>query len=110
MYEKKGQSESVYRRRRDNIMDTLLVNYVVLIHLYITLNKCLSHCSSTSIWSIYLSLIRYPIPRGSYKDFRDRGLLLTKSSIRKFYGRNQDLVDRYGISVSQMTTDMFHLS
>ena len=24
--------------------------------------------------------------------------------------RHHDLVDRYGISVSQMTTDMFHLS
>jgi len=33
-----------------------------------------------------------------------------KSSLRKFYGRHNDLVDRYGISVSQMTTDMFHLS
>jgi hypothetical protein len=45
-----------------------------------------------------------------------RGLLLTskllnqgfflvklKSSIRKFYGRHHDLVDRYGLSVSQMT-------
>ena len=32
------------------------------------------------------------------------------SSLRKFYGRNHDLVDRYGISVSQMSTDMFHLS
>jgi len=26
------------------------------------------------------------------------------------YGGNDDLVDHYGISVSQMTTDMFHLS
>jgi hypothetical protein len=32
------------------------------------------------------------------------------SSLRKFYGRNHNFVDRYGISVSQMTTDMFHLS
>ena len=52
----------------------------------------------------------------------DRGLLLIrkllnqgfllvklKSSLRKFYGRHHDLVDRYGI-LSQMTTDMFHLS
>ena len=52
-----------------------------------------------------------------------RGLLLTrkllsqgfllvklKSLLRKFYGRHHDLVDRYGISASQMTTDMFHLS
>ena len=26
------------------------------------------------------------------------------------YGHHRDLVDRYGISVSQMTTDMFQLS
>jgi len=37
------------------------------------------------------------------------GQLMTLK-FRKFYGRNHDLVDRYGISVSQMTTDMFHLS
>ena len=54
---------------------------------------------------------------GSYLDFLDRGLLLTrkllnqgfllvklKSSLRKFYGHHHDLVDLYGISVSQMTT------
>jgi hypothetical protein len=27
-----------------------------------------------------------------------------------FYGRHSDLVNRYGISVSQMTMNMFHLS
>jgi hypothetical protein len=32
------------------------------------------------------------------------------SPLRKVYGRNHDLVDRYGIYVSQMTTDMFHKS
>jgi hypothetical protein len=32
------------------------------------------------------------------------------SSLRTFYGRNHDSVDCYGIFVSQMTTDMFHLS
>ena len=32
------------------------------------------------------------------------------SSRRKFYDRNHDMVDRYGIFVSQMTTDIFHLS
>jgi hypothetical protein len=32
-----------------------------------------------------------------------------KSSLRKLYGHHHDLVDRYGISVSQMTSDMFHL-
>ena len=63
------------------------------------------------------------IPVYTTADFLDRGLLLTrellnqgfllvklKSSLRKFYGRHHYLVDRYGISVSQMTTDMFHLS
>ena len=58
-----------------------------------------------------------------YEDFLDRGLLLTrkllkqgfllvnlKSSLRKFYGHHHDLVNRYGTSVSQMTTDMLHLS
>ena len=68
-------------------------------------------------------LIRYSRACGSYQDFLDRRLLLTrklldqgfllvklKSSLRKFYGRHHDLVDHYGISVSQMTTDMFHLS
>ena len=37
-------------------------------------------------------------------------LVKLKSSLRKLYGRHHDLVDRYGIYVSQMTTDMFHLS
>ena len=27
-----------------------------------------------------------------------------------FYGRHQDVVNRYGISASQMTTEMFRLS
>ena len=73
-------------------------------------------------YGIYISqIILYSIACGSYQDFFDRGLLLTrkllnqvfllvKSSLLKCYGRRHDLVDRYGISVSQMTTDMFHLS
>jgi hypothetical protein len=32
------------------------------------------------------------------------------SLLRKFYGRNHNFIDCYGISVSQMTTDKFHLS
>jgi hypothetical protein len=40
----------------------------------------------------------------------NQGFLLVKlkSSLRQFYGRHYDLVDRYGISASQMTMDMFH--
>ena len=43
-------------------------------------------------------------------DCKQGSLLLVtiKSSLRKFYGHHHDLVNR--ISVSQMTTDMFHLS
>ena len=83
-------------------------------------------CSSipaASAYGVYISqLIRYFSVCGSYP-FLDRVLLLTrkllnqgfllvklKSSLRKFCGHHHDLVDRYGISVSQVTTDMFHLS
>ena len=83
-------------------------------------------CSNTSAaptHGVYISqLIRYSRACGSYQDFLDRGLLPTRkllnqgfllvklqSSLRKFYGRHHDLVDRYGIFVSQLTTDMFHL-
>ena len=72
----------------------------------------------------YISqLIRYSRACGSNKDFLEGGLLLTrkllnqgfllvklKLSLRKFHGRRYDLVDRYGIFVAQMSTDMFHLS
>ena len=75
-------------------------------------------------YGVYISqLIRYSRACRSHQDFLDRGLLLTrkllnqvfrlvklKSSLRKCYGPHHDLVDRYGISVSQMTTNMFHLS
>jgi hypothetical protein len=33
-----------------------------------------------------------------------------KSSLGKIYGLHHDLVNHYRIYVSQMTTDMFHLS
>jgi hypothetical protein len=83
-----------------------------------------SNIPTATAYGVYISqLIRYSRACGSYKNFLDRGLLLIrkllnqgfllvklKSPLRKFYGRHHDLVDRYGISVSQMTTYMFHLS
>ena len=83
-----------------------------------------SNIPAAAAYGVYISqMIRYSRACSSYQDFLDRGLLLTrkllnqgfhlvklKSSLRKFYGRHHDLVDRYGMSVSQMTTDMFHLS
>ena len=64
-------------------------------------------------------LIRYSRACISYHDFLDRVLVKRKllnqefqsvklkSSLRKFFGRHHELVDRYGITVSQMTSDMF---
>ena len=83
-----------------------------------------SNIPAASAYGVYISqMIRYSRAFGSYQDFLDRGLLLTRkllnqgfllvklnSSLRQFYGRHHDLVDRYGISVSQMIMDMFHLS
>ena len=83
-----------------------------------------SNIPAAPAYGIYISqLIRYSSSCGSYQDFLDIGWVLTrkllnqwfllvklKSSLRMSYGRHHDLVDRYGISVSQMTTDMFHLS
>ena len=81
-----------------------------------------SNIPAPPAYGVYISqLIIYSRACGSYQDFLDRGWLLTrerlnqgffliklKSSLRKYYGSQHDLVDRYGISVSQMTTDMFH--
>ena len=85
--------------------------------------KC-SNIPAAPTYGVYISqLIRYSRDCGYYHEFLDGELLLTrkflnqgfllvkiKSSIRKFYGHHHDLVNHYGISVSQMTTDMFHLS
>jgi hypothetical protein len=59
-------------------------------------------------YEVYIShCVRYSRVCGFYTDFPDRGL---KSSLRKFYRRHHDLVNRCGMSVSQMIMDMFHLS
>jgi len=81
-----------------------------------------SNILAAPAYGVYTSqLIRYSRAFGSHQDFLDMGLptrkLLNqgflmakwKSSLRMFYCRHHDLVDRYVISVSQMTTDMFHL-
>ena len=58
---------------------------------------------------IRTSLVEACCQQGSYWTNGSYWMKL-KSSLWKFYGRHHDLVDRYGISVSQITTDMFHLS
>ena len=67
--------------------------------------------------------IRYSRECGFCHNFLDRGLLLRKklliqgflviklkSSLQKFWGGHHDLIDRNGISVSQMTMYIFRLS
>ena len=57
----------------------------------------------------------------TYKDFTTRGKLLTtkllqqgyvcnrlKSTIKKFYGRHHDILDKYGRSVTSMITDLLY--
>jgi hypothetical protein len=83
-----------------------------------------SNIPAAPAYGVYISqLIWYSRDCGSYQDFFNRGLLQTgkllnqgfllvklKSSLRKFYDRHHDLVDHYRIYVSQMATDIFHLS
>ena len=75
-------------------------------------------------YGVYIpQLIRYSRVYDSHQEFLDRWLLPTrkllnqgfllvklKSSLRKLYGRHHDLFNCYGTFVSQMTTEMFHLS
>jgi len=66
-----------------------------------------SNIPAAPAYGIYISqLIWYT------RKLLNQGFLLVKlkSSLRKFCGCHHDLVDHYGIYVSQMTTDMFHLS
>ena len=83
-----------------------------------------SNIPAAPAYGVYISqLIGYSRACGTYQDFLDRGFVLTtkllnqgfllvqfKSSLRKLNGPQDDLVYRYGISVSQMKRDMFHLS
>ena len=99
----------LYEKRDD--FNFLIVNFLFI---------C-SKIPAAPAHAVYIfQLIRYSSACGSYQDLLllltrkllNQGLLMVKlkSSIRKFYGRHHDLVNRYGISVSQMTSDMFHLS
>ena len=79
-------------------------------------------CSITAspVNGVYISqLIRYSRATAQYNTFMDRAQLLTqmllkqgyvalrlKSSLQSFYCGHHNLVDRYGISISQMTMDL----
>ena len=73
-----------------------------------------SNIPASPAYGVFISqLIRYSRACGSYYDFLDRGMLLTrkllnqgfllvkfKTSLRKCYGPHHNLVDRYGIYVT----------
>jgi hypothetical protein len=81
-------------------------------------------CSNTPAppaYGVYISqLIRYYRACGPYDDFLDirvaankeaRFLVVKlKSSTKKFYACHHDLVNRYRVSMSQINTNIFHLS
>ena len=81
-----------------------------------------SNIPSAPAYGVYISqLIRYSRACDRYCDFLERVRMLTgkllnqgfvdtrlKLSLQKFYGRHHDLVDRYGRSISQMKSDIFH--
>lgn len=77
---------------------------------------------SAPAYGVFISqLIRYARACRNYADFLYRARTLTnrlleqgyvatrlKSSLQKFYGRHHELVDRYGVSISTMKTDLFN--
>ena len=75
---------------------------------------------SAPAYGVYVSqLIRYSRACKAYIDFLDRAVRLTQklltqgyvvprllSSLKKFYGRHHQLIERYGVSVSKMSADV----
>ena len=101
---------SLYDKRDD--FDFAIVNFPFL---------C-SNIPLSPAYGVYISqLIRYARACFAYEDFSKRGKLLTKklmlqgynesrlkSSFRKFYGRYNDLVCDYKLSLAHMLNDLFH--
>ena len=79
-----------------------------------------SNITPSPAYGDYISqLIRYSRACSQYSDFQDRAQLLTqklliqgyvaarlKSSLQRIYSRHHNFVDRYEISISQMTMDL----
>ena len=81
-----------------------------------------SNIPLSPVYGVYLSqLIRYARACSTYDQFLSRGRLLTDklmlqgflqsrlmSAFRKFYGRYNDLIYNYKLSLSHMLSDIFH--
>ena len=110
-----GDSEGRLRTKLYDKRDDF--NFAILwtFHLYVATFQLRLHMGVYNI----SELIQYSRACGSYQDLFARWLLLTrtllnkgflivklKASLRKAYGHQNDLVYRYGTSVSQISTDM----
>jgi hypothetical protein len=84
----------------------------------------LSNILASPAYGVYISqLVRYSRACVQYSDFLVRAQLLTqklpkqgyvaprlKSSLQKLYSRHHNLVERYEISISQMTIDFLRFT
>ena len=80
-----------------------------------------SNIPSASAYGVYVSqLIRYARACSNNQDFMERGEVLTTkllskgyqkaklvATLKKFYGRHQDLVNPYNVAVSRIISDAF---
>ena len=80
-----------------------------------------SNIPASPAYGVYVSqLIRYARASSEYRSFLHRGKLLTNKlltqgyckprlikTIKKFYGRHHEIVDKFGVSVSKMILDVF---
>ena len=109
-HDKNGRlSTRIYDKRDD--FDFQIVNFPYL---------C-SNIPSSPAYGVYISqLIRYSRACSDYHDFLQRCAVLTERllkqgyvrprlvrALKKFYGRHHELVKRYGVSVCQLTNDIF---
>ena len=76
---------------------------------------------SAPAYGVYVSqLISYARACSNYQDFMERGELLTTkllnqgyqtsklvATLKKFYGRHQDLVNPYNVTVSRIVSNVF---
>ena len=70
----------------------------------------MSSHSDTLSWLCANQSSLFPLDAVCFAEKQQIPIFILNSSLRKFYSRPHDLVDHFGISVSQNITDMFHLS
>ena len=106
----------------------ILVNkcsLIVSLSIYSQAVEIISGSKEGAFWGgevTFSHLLRYSSNCVKYREFLERAQLLTqklptqgnvatrlKSSLQKFYGRHHNMVDRYKISISQMTMDLLLL-